>query len=327
MKQIQFEERYRSQCDEFAELLMQLKGKKTIEPQKIAEFTQRYRRLCQLLSIAKQRCYSANLVYELNELVIQGHQRLYHRHTHYGRSVVSFVTVEFPALVRQEQRYFWSAVAVFYLPAVIFSVLIYFNDVLIYSVFPPEQVDSFVQMYDPQVTKLGRERQSDTDLLMFGHYIMNNIGIGFRTFASGLLLGAGSIFFLAYNGVVFGAVAGYLTQLGFSSTFYSFISGHCSLELTAIIVSGAAGVKLGWSLVSPGQLSRLDSLKSAASICIKLVYGAAGMLVLAAFVEAFWSANTAVSHAVKYFVALGLWAFVIIYFVFVGKEKNARHAL
>ena len=89
----------------------------------------------------------------------------------------------------------------------------------------PAQVAEMESMYDPANRSLGRERQSDTDLAMFGYYIANNIGIGFRTFAGGLLFGLGSMFFLGFNAM---AVAGALV-LGPSP------------ELARVTVSGGGG--------------------------------------------------------------------------------------
>ena len=72
-------------------------------------------------------------------------------------------------------------------------------------------------MYDPANRRLGM-READTHLAMFGFYIWNNVRIGFQTFAGGLLVGLGTVWFLASNGVMIGAVAGYLTQIGFGAT-------------------------------------------------------------------------------------------------------------
>ena len=63
---------------------------------------------------------------------------------------------------------------------------------------------------------------------------------------------SGRLFFLAYNGAFSGALAGYLTERGLSSTFYSFIATHSAFELTAIVLSGAAGLRIGHALLAPG---------------------------------------------------------------------------
>ena len=92
--------------------------------------------------------------------------------------------------------------------------------------------------------------------MMFGFYIRNNIGVAFQCFAGGLFAGLGTLFFLAYNGAFSGAIAGYLTERGLSSTFYSFVATHSAFELTAIVLSGAAGLRIGHALLAPGRRPR-----------------------------------------------------------------------
>ncbi len=108
---------------------------------------------------------------------------------------------------------------------------------------------------------------------MFGYYVMHNIGIAFQTFASGLLLGVGSAFFLVYNGLVIGAVAGHLSEIGFGQTFWSFVIAHGAFELTAIALAGAAGLQLGWALIAPRRLTRAEALKRAARKSVLLICG------------------------------------------------------
>ena len=156
---------------------------------------------------------------------------------------------------------------------------------------------------------------------MFGVYIWNNIKIGFQVFAGGLLFGVGAVFFLLFNGFVLGAVAGHLTQIGYITPFYSFVAGHSAFELTAIMLSGAAGLKLGYALIAPGQLTRKAALIAAARNATRIMYGAAGMLLCAAFIEAFWSPLTEVPPPVKYAVGVALWLLVIVYFVAMGRDR------
>ncbi len=156
--------------------------------------------------------------------------------------------------------------------------------------------------------------------MMFGFYIRNNVGIAFQCFASGLAAGLGSIFFLVYNGAMFGAVAGYLTERGLGDTFYSFVVTHGAFELTAIVLSGAAGLKLGHSLLAPGRRTRRQSLVHAARECVVIVYGVTAMLVVAAAVEAFWSSAAWVPNAVKYGVAAVCWLGVFAYLALQGRH-------
>ena len=130
----------------------------------------------------------------------------------------------------------------------------------------------------------------------------------------------GRLFFLAYNGAFAGALAGYLTERGLSSTFYSFVATHSAFELTAIVLSGAAGLRIGHALLAPGRLTRRQSLVLATRDSAVLLYGVTAMLLVAAAVEAFWSSATWLPPAVKYGVAALCWTAVLGYFAFQGRR-------
>lgn len=327
MKQIQFENKYDAFWQKFAYLVNDLeksKKKQTTNTLERYKFPKHYREICNHFAIAKQRHYSPVLIERLHALVLKGHEQIYRNKTIWLWKVLEFLTSSFPSLVRKHYKVFWLATALFYLPAITMGIACYKNNEVIYSVMGQDNVADMEYMYDPENKNLGREerRQTDTDIMMFGFYIRNNIGVGFRTFASGILLGIGSIFFLFYNGLVIGGVAGYLSSLGFLETFWSFVSGHGSFELTAIVISGMAGLLLAKPIFSPGNLSRTDALKLIAKDSIQLVMGAALMLVVAAFIEAFWSPSSFVVANIKYTVAAILWAIVIFYFMFSGRSNN-----
>lgn len=319
MKQQDFEDRYQHEWRHF-EVLLEAIRNNDVNEEGLAQFTPLYRRLCQLSSLSKARQYSPYLVDYLNDLVLLGHQRLYANNTSSAYNIIRFIVTDFPSAIRKNSVFFWLAMALFYLPTIIMALLVYFNPELIFSVMPAGQVSEIEFMYDPANNVIGRTREAETNILMFGFYIQNNIGIGFRTFASGILFGIGSLFFLIYNGVSIGATAGHLTHLGYTDTFFPFVCGHSAFELTGIAISGAAGLQLGWALIAPGQLTRLDALRRASATAITLVYGVILMLTIAAFLEAFWSSNTAIPISVKYVVALSFWSLVILYFLFSGRR-------
>ncbi|WP_299594242.1 stage II sporulation protein M [uncultured Microbulbifer sp.] len=279
-----------------------------------------YRRLCQQLAVAKERQYTSNLIARLNQLVMACHQRLYQEKSVSRNRWLEYLFSGFPRALREQARFVWLSCALFLAPALVMGLGSYFNDSLVYAVLSPEQVLQIESMYDPANQVLGRERGSDTDLQMFGFYIKNNIGIAFRTFASGILFGIGSIFFIVFNGVFLGAIFGHITRVGFVTTFYPFVIGHGAFELTAIVFAGAAGLRLGHSLVSPGNMTRRQSLREAGREAMKIMYGTFLMLVIAAFLEAFWSSSTEVSIAVKLAVGSFFWLLVLGYCFLAGRR-------
>lgn len=324
MKQQGFEERFSAEWDAF-ERWLERRGKREpagAEGVADADIPRRYRRICQQLALARDRRYGAAVIERLHALATRGHHVLYGSRANRKSRLVAFVFSAFPRRVRAERRIVGLALALFLGPLGAMIVLTGFYPDLVYYLVSPEQIAKFEQMYRPDAPRLGRIPEANSAFFMFGIYIWNNIKIAFQTFAGGLLFGVGSLFFLLFNGFFLGAVAGHLTHSGYLVPFYSFVAGHSALELTAIALSGAAGLKLGAALIAPGQLSRKQALVVAARGATGIIYGAAGMLLIAAFVEAFWSPLTEVPPSVKYAVGIALWVLLGAYFYFLGRGRG-----
>lgn len=283
------------------------------------QFPQLYRQVCQHLALARDRHYTPYLIERLNRLVLRGHQHLYQTPSRLTTKIIHFISIDFPQQVRQEWRLVGLSSLLFFGPLLIMFLSVQINPELVFSLMDAGQVLEMETMYDPEAEYINREAESD--FLMFGFYIRNNISIGFQTFASGIFFGFGTIFFLLFNGLYIGSVAGHLTHIGYTVPFYSFVAGHSALELIAIVLAGAAGLKLGLALIAPGRLTRLHALRNAANHSISLVYGVIVMLLLAAFVEAFWSSNAAIAPSIKYTVGGFLLVSLISYFILVGRNR------
>ena len=317
MKQMPFEAAHAREWDEFEAFLDK---KKSFDP---AEMPARFRRISQSLALAAERHYSADLVDRLNRLALRGHSALYANQRRESQQILDFMLGGFPRLVREEWRLVLAAALLFFGPLLLLiAVLQAFPD-FVHYLLSPGQIASFHEMYDPANRRLGM-READTSMAMFGFYIWNNVRIGFQTFAGGLAAGVGSAYFLGANGVIIGAVAGYLTQVGYTETFWSFVAGHSSLELLAIVLSGAAGFKLGMAVIAPGNRSRKAALVAAARPAVRIMYGAAIMFFAAAFVEAFWSPITEIGFVPKIVVGITGWVVLLAYFVFAGRSHAGR---
>jgi len=317
MKQMPFEAAHAREWDEFEAFLDK---KPSFDP---AEMPARFRRISQSLALAAERHYSADLVDRLNRLALRGHHALYANQRRESQQILDFILAGFPRLVREEWRLVLAAFLLFFGPLLLLiAVLQAFPD-FVHYLLSPQQIASFHEMYDPANRRLGM-READTSMAMFGFYIWNNVRIGFQTFAGGLAAGVGSAYFLGANGVIIGAVAGYLTQVGYAETFWSFVAGHSSLELLAIVLSGAAGFKLGMAVIAPGNRSRKAALVAAARPAVRIMYGAAIMFFAAAFVEAFWSPITEFGFTTKIIVGTLGWILLLAYFLFAGRSHAGR---
>ncbi len=327
MRQEEFEERYSEQWKNFEtqiNLVEAIKLNKSKGENKLTDFADNYRHLCYCLALARERHYSPLLINRLEALAFRGHQSFYQKRLGIFQNIFHFILHGFPRAVREQARFFWTATGLFYLPLiVVFLLTLVFPD-LIYMIVDPKMVSTMESMYDPAAERFGTERSSDSDFYMFGHYIKNNIGIAFQTFAGGILLTLGSQFFLLFNGFLFGAIAGHIHNIGYNETFFSFVIGHGAFELTGIVISGAAGLMLGWAVLSPGVYTRKQALVNAGRSAVQLVYGAIFLLLIAAFVEAFWSSTRMVSAETKYWVGVAFWLIVVCYFTFLGRPRSVK---
>jgi uncharacterized membrane protein SpoIIM required for sporulation len=326
MNQSRFEHLYRHHWEQFTRILESMEGGSldTVPGQiPLEEFPRRYRMLCNQYALARARHYSPALVDNLHGLVLRGHRQLYKKKTRLLWTIIRFITRDFPSTVRENLIAFWLAFSLFAIPCVAVGLATYHSPTLIYSLMNETRVADMETMYTPKNWKIGRtgKQKSETDVQMFGFYIFNNISIGFRAFAGGIVFGIGSLFTLIFNGLMLGGAAGYLSHPPYDGVFWQFVLGHGALELTAIIISGAAGLLLGYSLIHPGRYKRIDSLRLQAPIALKLVMGAAAMLLGAAFIEAFWSSAN-LPPTVKYVFAGCAWTLVLLYFCLAGRKRR-----
>jgi uncharacterized membrane protein SpoIIM required for sporulation len=142
----------------------------------------------------------------------------------------------------------------------------------------------------------------------------NNIGVTFTSFASGIAFGIAPAFFLLYNGLILGAVAGIAGATGHGIDVIELIVPHGLLELSCIAVSAAAGMRMGWALVEPGERGRIEALSAEAPRAVLLVIATAPWLVVAGLVEGFVTPHHLAllpALAVGVGVAAPYWAFVL----------------
>ena len=281
---------------------------------------QRYRALCRHLALARQRAYGADLTESLHRLALRGHRLLYGVRRGSWAALGTFFAQDFPRVVRAERRLVAAAAAALLLPLAVAAGTVALDADRVHRVLPPQQVRLMEAMYDPTSPHFARERSGDSDLEMLGFYVWNNVGIAFRTFAGGVLAGAGTLVVLFFNGVTFGAVMGYLQAIGYGKTFFPFVAGHAAFEMTAIVLVGAAGLKLGLAVVAPGRLRRAQALRQGAAAALPIVYGAVLMLLIAAAIEAFWSPRTGIPPVIKFGVAAGLWTMVGVWLTRGGRR-------
>jgi uncharacterized membrane protein SpoIIM required for sporulation len=259
--------------------------------------------------------FGADLRRRLDALASSAHGFLYRAPERQGSLAFLQMLSEFPRMVRRHWGFVLAAGLLFWLPFGLGLSGALWRQGFAERVLPPEMLEAMNSAYGESFRE-GRPEGGDT--AMAGFYVYNNVGIAFRCFATGILFGAGSIFFLVYNGLVTGCAVGWVIASGHGRNILTFVSGHSPFELTAIVIAGAAGLQVGYALIDTGGLPRKVSLLRAGRSAIVLVVGAGVALLIAAAIEGFWSASVA-PDAVKWSVAAVNSLLVLGYLGFAGR--------
>jgi uncharacterized membrane protein SpoIIM required for sporulation len=183
----------------------------------------------------------------------------------------------------------------------------------------PGQYESVTQPR-PEGASLGLA--PDEEAAFSAAIMTNNIRVSLLAFAAGILAGLGTAVVLILNGVLLGVVGGLAVGAGNGRPFFELIAAHGVLELSCIVVSGAAGLRFGWALVEPGPGTRGDALRREARPALALVLGTAPWLVLAGLVEGFVTPSgvgLTGALAVGFSLAAVYWILVLV----LGRRSRA----
>ncbi|HWB42845.1 MAG TPA: stage II sporulation protein M [Gemmatimonadales bacterium] len=258
----------------------------------LPDFAARYREVA--ADLARARTYGVDeaTLEHLERLAAAGHNALYRDERGTWRRVWEVLARECPAAIRQARGYVAVACLAFLLPAGAGYLLMRDQPALALDLLP----EIMIERADAGAERMAEGRRyvdvapEDRPLMASG-IITNNVRVAIACFAGGIFLGVGSLVLLGFNGLSIGAAAGHFANRGLLGYLMEFILGHGLLELFAIWVAGAAGFLLGRSLVSPGDMSRGDALVLSGRTAVRMVGGAAVLLVVAGLIEGFISAG------------------------------------
>ena len=339
MTKREFLARGRPRWERFTELLRRfdrrsLRGRTAAE---VEELSRGLRELAADLAAVRAHGWGERLDEYLNTLLGKGHTAFYAAPPSPLGQATTYLTRGFPRVFRRNGKFFLVAAALFFGPFVASWAAVAIRPDFADRVLSAEQQASYDQMYaedgglDPDATDEDDEPAFDFGAYgqqrtaMAGFYVRNNVGIALRCFALGITFGAGTVYVLLENGIVLGTVFGYAGASGNGERLFSFAVTHGAFELTAIAVSGGAGLILADALLHPGRRSRLGSLMVRGKDAIQIAAGAAVMLVIAAGLEAFWS-PAPIAPAVKYAVGGSLWVAVFAWLLLAGRGETDTEA-
>jgi uncharacterized membrane protein SpoIIM required for sporulation len=278
----------------------------------LSRFAALYRAACADLALADAYQLPPDTVEYLHQLVGRAHNQLYRSQTFRWRQWGDEAFGKLPARLLYD-RALWLAMVVFWGVFGLALLLSYTSRDFATEILGEATMAQMQEMYSGPI--FGRDPNAGG--FMTGFYVLNNASIGLQCFAAGLVLGIGGLYVTISNAVMLGAVFGFMLTVPERENFVEFVTAHGPFELTAIVLSAAAGMRLGFSLIATGGLSRTVSLQRAAVQAVPAVGAAVVLFCLAALVEGFLSPSAA-PYALKAATAIGSTLVLLLYVVGLG---------
>jgi uncharacterized membrane protein SpoIIM required for sporulation len=249
-------------------------------PDGVRELGTLYRAAAADLALARRRFRGDPVVARLEQLVGRSRHLVYDAPTRRG-SVIRFFRRDYWRLVAERPVFVLVALALTFAPAALAGTWARHD--------PPAAIGLVPEEFRPAVeTKkpwhaMPADQQAEFTTFIF----TNNIRVAFFAFAGGMTVGIATVILLVYNGLILGAIGGLMTGAGNTTGFIELVTAHGVLELSCIVVAGAAGLRIAWAIVEPGRRTRRESLNREARAAVGIALGTAPWLVLAGIFEGF----------------------------------------
>ena len=291
------------------EQLTAMAGSARFGPAEVDELVQLYQRASTHLSHARTQRADPALVVRLTRLVADARSVLYGTRSRSLAGLARFFTTSFPAAVWHARRLLVVSALLLLVPALLVGAWIARSDEALEAAAPEALREAYVE-------EDFEEYYSSAPASEFAASVtLNNIQVGFYAFAAGILVCIPTAFILVTNGANIGWAAGLFAAVGQNAKFYGLILPHGLLELSAVVVAGAAGLAVGWSIVDPGDRTRTAALAEQGRRSAVIVIGLALAFIVAGTIEGFVTPSglpTSMRVGIGVAACVAFWTYALV---------------
>ncbi|MEG0464142.1 stage II sporulation protein M [Bacteroides sp.] len=314
MKEVTF---IRRNIDKWKQTEKVLEEIEHLNPDRVADA---YTDLTADLAFAQTHYPHSRITIYLNNLASALHNAIYRNKREHWTRIITFWTREIPRTMHDARGALRLSALIFALSVVIGMVSTWNDDNFVRLILGNGYVDmtlANIANGEPMAVYNGAE-----EVPMFLGITLNNVMVSFNCFAMGLLTSFGTGYILFNNGVMLGSFQTFFYQQGLLGESMLAIWLHGTLEIWAIIVSGAAGLTLGNGWLFPGTYSRAASFRRAARRGVKIVIGTVPIFILAGFIEGFVTRHTGLPDFVRLSIIVLSLAFILYYYIYLPNKKT-----
>jgi uncharacterized membrane protein SpoIIM required for sporulation len=257
-----------------------LKRRRQLTGAEVDELVDLYQRVSTHLSMVRSASTDSVLVGRLSGLVARARSAVTGAHAPLWSEFARFWTVSFPVVAYQAWRWWVSTAVVFFFVTALIAMWVAGNPEVQAAMKTPSEVDELV---NNDFASYYSENPAGSFAL---HVWVNNAWVAAQCIAFAILLGIPIPYLLFQNSANLGVIAGFMFGAGKGDVFLGLLTPHGLIELTAIFLAAAAGMRLGWSVVSPGDRPRGQVLAERGRAVMAVAGGLVAVLLVAGLIEA-----------------------------------------
>lgn len=278
------------------------------------------------LSRARTLNLGSDVTGYLNSLVVQAHNQVYHRQQHRLQDFFHFIWITVPRVIREYFPYVILAFFLYTIPAAgSWYAAMKDPSFMELELQKGEPIISEEMRHSIEKHELWTDSAQQRSPAFTGMITTNNIKVSIFSFAAGIIFGFGAAWILIVNGIMLGTVFAACQQHGMHKALAAFIVGHGVLELTAIFISGGAGLLIGKALLFPGNYPRVDSLRLHLRPAFVMFAGCIPMLIFAGLIEGFISPRTDITANMKALIGLSSFSLLLLYLLLPRTDQISKN--
>jgi uncharacterized membrane protein SpoIIM required for sporulation len=294
-------------------------GLKRLNTAEVREFGTLYRRTSSDLVTARSKTGNAEVLQYLNDLVARSYAQVYRSRRFRFLDIFTFLWIDFPRLFRHAGKYI-ALSGLLLTTGVLFGWEMNQRDPAgAYYMLPPQMVKAIPLLKEIWKGQTGHAADHNEMAITSAFLMTHNIGIGLIAFSGGVFFGIPTLWALVMNGSMLGILGQAMSTRETGVVFWSMILPHGVIELSAIVVFGAAGFLIAGALLAPGRRSRMDALIERGKLAVMLALGGAAMLVIAGLIEGIITPPDFIPPWAKLAFAFMTFIAEIAYFGFAGR--------
>ena len=264
-----------------ADLTRRARKPRSMSASDLDDLVSLYQRTSTDLSVARSNFNDPALAARLTRLVADANAVIYGTRPRTVRALRRFFTVSFPAAVWHDRWFVLVAAALTFLPAIAVGTWLAHSPKAVEATAPAAVREAYVN------DDFESYYSSEPAAQFASEVFVNNVQVAIYAFAAGILLCGVTAYILVTNGANVGVAAGLFAAAGQSPKFWGLILPHGLLELSAVVIAGAAGLRLGWAIIDPGDQSRRDALAEQGRRSVVIVLGLIVAFAVAGTIEGF----------------------------------------